>query len=223
MLQQKNKKILVYFLLFFVIGTMNNKNLNKINFPKIKQINIIGLDEKDNLELLDNLNFLKIYNLFTLNKIEIQNRIDSNKLIEKYFVFKKYPSSIDIKINKTKFLAQIKKGDEIFLLGSNSRLIKAMSTNKSIPFIFGDFKHESFFELKEVIDNSNFDYGNIKNLFYFKSGRWDIEMESGLILKLPKKNLKNSFNLFLEIIKKESQKNINIIDLRQHNQIIING
>ena len=41
-----------------------------------------------------------------------------------------------------------------------------------------------------MIDNSNFDYGNIKNLFYFKSGRWDIEMESGLILKLPKKILK---------------------------------
>ena len=34
--QQKNKKILLYFFLFLIIGTLNNKNLNNLNFLKIK-------------------------------------------------------------------------------------------------------------------------------------------------------------------------------------------
>ena len=39
--------------------------------------------------------------------------------------------------------------------------------------------------------NQNFEFNEIKNLFYFKSGRWDIETHSGLKIKLPKNNIKD--------------------------------
>ena len=44
--QQKSKRILIYFFLFLIIGTLNNKNLKNINLTKINKIIVTGLDEK---------------------------------------------------------------------------------------------------------------------------------------------------------------------------------
>ena len=48
--QQINKKILLYFFLFIILGTFNNKNLNKFEFPKINRINISGFETQAKLE-----------------------------------------------------------------------------------------------------------------------------------------------------------------------------
>ncbi len=221
--QQKSKRILLYIFLFLIIGSINNKNLDDLEFTKIKEISVSGLDDQNNYKMKDNLDFLKIENLFFLNKNKIIEKIDSNNLIEKYSVFKKYPSTVDVKIDKTNFLAQFKKGNEIFFLCSNGKIIKTIVYKQDIPFIFGNFKNENFFQLKKAIDNSNFDYQKIKNLFFFTSGRWDIEINDGLLIKLPKNNLEKKFNLLINFLDETKDEKINKIDLRQHNQIIING
>ena len=160
-------------------------------------------------------------NLFFLDEKKIKKILNSNNLIEKSFIFKKYPSTLDIKVYKTIFLAQLKKKDDIFFLGSNKKLIKSNKIRKDIPFIFGDFRIENFFQLKKAITKSNFDFNKIKNLFFFKSGRWDIEIESGLLIKLPRENIQQSLELSQKILDKDDKK-IKIIDLRQHKQVIIN-
>ena len=58
--QNKSKKILLYFFLFLIIGTLNNKNLNNPNLSKISKINVEGLSEVKNTEVINSLNFLKI-------------------------------------------------------------------------------------------------------------------------------------------------------------------
>ena len=222
MLQKKSKKITLYLFLFLIIGTLNNKNLNNIKLPKVNQIIVSGLNVKNNLELMNNLNYLKFDSLFFLNEIKLTEIITTNNLVEEYSVFKKYPSTLDIKIKQTKFLAQFKKNGINFLLGSNGRLTKTPDIKKNIPFIFGDFKTKSFFELKKIIDETDLDFYEIKNLYFFRSGRWDIETVSGLLIKLPKKNIKSSLNLFIDILENNIQEKISKIDLRQYNQIIIN-
>jgi len=219
--QRKSKKILIYFFLFLIIGSLNNKNLININFAKINEISVKGLDDKNNLELMENLKFLKLNNLFFLKKKDITDIINSNNLVENYSVYKKYPSTINIEIDKAKFLAQLKKDNKLYLLGSNGRLIEKTNYKDNIPFIFGDFSNKNFFELKDVIDKSSFDYGDIKNFFFFKSGRWDIETKNGSLIKLPKDNLKKSFQFLNSILNQDKEKKIIKIDLRQYNQIII--
>ena len=221
--QNKSKKILLYFFLFLIIGTLNNKNLNNPNLSKISKINVEGLSEVKNTEVINSLNFLKINNLFFLDKIKVQKTLNSNNLIQKYTVYKKYPSTLNIKIEKTKFLAQIKNDKGSFFLGSNGRLIKTNDLREDIPFIFGNFKIENFLLFKKEIDDSELDFNSIKNLFFFKSGRWDIKTKSGLIIKLPKKNIKKSLNLVVNFINQKSEIEMSVIDIRQNNQIIVNG
>ena len=223
MLQTKSKKITVYIFLFFIIGTFNNKNLYNIKLAKVNEIKVSGLEKKDNLELKNSIDLLEIDNLFFLKKTQIKKKIDLNNLVEEYYVFKKYPQTLEIKINKTKILAQLKKNGESFLLGSNGRLIEKDLTNYNVPFIFGNFKNKNFFELRNAINKTDFDYNEIENLFFFKSGRWDIETKKGLLIKLPKNNLKESLELLVRILNQKKEKKISIIDLRQKSQVILNG
>ena len=112
--QRKSKKILLYFFLFLIIGSLNNKNLINRNLTEINQISVKGLDKKNNQKLEEDLNYLKLTNIYFL-KTKIIETINSNNLVESYFVYKNYPSTIEIKIDKTVFLAQIKKDNKIFI------------------------------------------------------------------------------------------------------------
>ncbi len=219
---RKSKKILFYFFLFLLIGTLNNKDLIGNNFAKLDKISVIGLNEKENIKIVETISSLNVTNLFFLKKKQIDKILDSNSLVEDYYVSKQYPSRLIIKINKTKFLAQIKKEGENFLLGSNGKLIKTNDIRKDIPVIFGNFDNKSFFDLKKIIDQTNFDFNQIKNLFFFKSGRWDIETNKGLLIKLPRENIKKSFILIKNFQKIKKKDKIYKIDLRQKNQLIIN-
>ena len=219
--QRKSKKILVYIILFLTIGTLNHKNFTDNSLKETININVSGLDEKNNFILKNNLNFLNSSSLFFLNKNQMIETIRSNNLVENFSVFKIYPSTLNIKLSQTKFLAQTQKDNETFLLGSNGKFIKINNFKKDLPFIFGKFDNKNFFQLKKAIDETEFNYNEIKNLFYFKSGRWDIETKSGLLIKLPRDEIKKSLNLFVSFNAQIENKKYNNFDLRQINQIIV--
>ena len=61
--------------------------------------------------------------------------------------------------------------------------------DKRKPFIFGKIDIKSFINLKNKLENSNFDYENVKNFYFFNSDRWDLEMKDGILIKLPQKIL----------------------------------
>lgn len=222
MLLQINKKILFYLFIFLLLGTFNNQKIYSLELPKITEIEITGLDEDNNLQLLNELTFLKIYNLFFLKKEEIKEILDSINIIDKYFVTKKYPSSLKIEIFETKSLAYTKKKEKILILGSNGKFFVNEEKKLDIPFIFGKFEPENFFEFKKIIDQSKLPYSNIKKFYSFKSGRWDLEVSSGILIKLPDSEIKNALDLCFEILNDDKFKNVKIIDLRQKKRLITN-
>ena len=217
-----SKKLLVYLFLFIFLGTINNKNLSELKFYRIKDIKVFGLNEKENLEILNNLKFLQNENIFFINKKKISELINSNNLIEKYSIIKKYPSTIELRVTETNYLALVNKKGKKYLLGSNGKLIDAKYNKKELPIIFGDFKNSEFLELKKIFDIYKFNIQKIKRFFYFPSGRWDVEMKSGILIKLPKDRLKETIELSLDILKREKSDNLKILDFRQNGLVIIN-
>ena len=218
-----NKKILIYIFLFLILGSINNKNLYNIKFSQITDINIEGLSEKEHSKLIENLELLDLQNIFILDKNKIIEILNSNNLIENFFIFKKYPSSLKIKIKQAELLAKVNKNGKIYYLGSNGKLILSEKNSTELPFVFGEFKSKDFFDLYQVINDTSFDFNEIKKLFFFNSGRWDIETYSGVLIKLPREEFKQSFNISLKILNDDKFKEIKIIDLRQSNQVIVNG
>ena len=221
--QAKNRKILTYIFLFFLVGTLGNKNFSLSDFIKVNEILVYGLDDENNQEITNNLKLIKSSNLILLNKNLIEEIIISNNLVESYYVFKEYPSSLKIKIHRTEFYARVIKDGIYYFLGSNGKLIKTNISNENIPTIVGEFDNKNFMELKKAADDSKFDFFSIKKLFFHKSGRWDLELNSGILVKLPRIDILDFLKFLILFLSENKEKKINIIDLRQKNQIIFNG
>ena len=221
MRQRKSKKILIYFFLLVLVGSINNNSINNLKFEKIKNINIFGLDENDRKIILYNLNSLDLKNIFLINKRKFQNIIESNSLVEEYNVIKKYPYSIDINIKKTNFIARISKNGKFFLIGNNGKLSDNNNSGIELPYIFGNPEIKKVLELKKIIDQSNIDYSKIKSLYYFKSKRWDLKFNNSIVLKLPEKIEKETLDKISIFLKNIELENKEIVDARIKNQIII--
>jgi len=221
MQQRKSKKILIYFFLLLVVGSINNINVNKLKIKSVNDINIIGLDIKDKLILLKQIKNLNLNNIFSINKEVLINEIESNSLVEKYLIIKKYPSSLEINIEKTKFLAKINKNGQIFYLGSNGKFIKNDFSNDKLPFVFGNPDVIEFFNIKEIIDKSKITFKEIKNLYFYPSKRWDLELKNNTIIKLPSDHTNLALNLAIEFLYDNKFNDNKIIDARIKSQIIL--
>ena len=220
--QQKGKKILIYFFIFLIVGSINNTALTKIKFETIKSIQISGLNQKQNISLLESIKELDLKNIFFLNGKEISKIISSNSLVENYEIFKKYPYALDIKIERTDFLAKINNNGKIFLIGKNGKLSDVKFSDKELPFIFGKPKIDEFIKFTNIIEQSKLSLNQVKNLYFFPSKRWDLKLKNNLILKLSKKHTKLSLDQALEIINDDNFNDIKVVDARIKNQIILN-
>ena len=221
--QRKGKKILIYFLLLLLVGSIYNEKIDRFKFEKIKNINVLGLGQNDNQVLLYSIIDLNLGNIFFINKKNINKIINSNTLIHDYEIFKRYPHSIDVNVKRTKFLAKIKYNNKIFLIGSNGKLspLKHKDKNNYLPFIFGKPEIDQFLKFKQKIDDSKFNYKDINNLFFFSSDRWDIQLKNNLLIKLPSKNIKKTLDLVSDFLIVNNNNSIKVVDARIHNQIIL--
>ena len=220
--QRKSKKILIYFFLLLLVGSINNIDIHNLKFLSVKEINVTGLENKENLTISKKIKNLKLDNIYLVNKKYLNTLLDSNKLVEKYFIFKRYPSSLNIHIDKTSFLARISKNGKIYNLGSNGKLIENRYSNNQLPFVFGNPEIIEFFNIKKIIDESQISFGEIESLYFYLSKRWDLELRNNIIIKLPNDNIKESLKLALEFLHNSEFKDIKIIDARIKNQIILN-
>ena len=220
---KKSRKVLIYFFLLILLGSINNTSLNKINFNKIQNVKITGLDNTDSKILENNIQNLRLENFLLLNSDKINQIINSNNLVENYKILKIYPSTLDIQITKTILLANINLDGVLYNVGSNGNLLKSNFSNNELPYIFGKPNVSEFLELKRIIDKSKVSYKEIKSFYYFQSKRWDIKLENNIVIKLSNKNLGESLENAYRFLNDKSFKNIKIIDARINNQIIING
>ena len=220
--QQISKKIIIYLFLFLILVTTNNINLLNLQLPKINYFNVKGLDNTEKLKFIRDFDYLKKENLIFLDKEKFLKKIFLNKSIEDLSVFKNYPSELKIFIKKTNFLAVTKKNNQNYFVGSNGNLILTKNYDDNLPFIFGDIEPNDFLKLKDLIDNSEIEFDQIKNFYFFKSKRWDIETKNNLIVKLPLNEIETSLNYLSKIIISEKFNDVKLIDLRQKNQIILN-
>ena len=217
-----SKKIVVYFLMFCFLVSINNISLMNVSFPKISEVEINGLNPDERKKIEDIIYDSNFKNIFYLDKEYLKRKINSINIIEQFEIFKNYPSTLKIFIKETKILAQTKRNGLDYFVGSNGKLIRNNNIANNLPFIFGDLNLNEFLNFKNEIDKSKFDYKNITKLYYFKSKRWDIETSKGYLIKLSKDNVEKDLNLFVRLSDQNELKNKLIIDFRQKDQIILN-
>ena len=220
-LVDKKNKIIIYLILLLILSTTSIKfaEIHNSYSSTINQINIEGLSNTDNLRIYNELNNLFYKNILLVRKEEIQRVVRKYNIIEEYSVKKIYPSTIDINIKPTKFIARLSNSDHF--VGANGKLIESKENNEILPYVFGEFNRQDFLKFKKNIIESRFTFTKFKTLYFFPSKRWDILTNDDVLIKLPQDNISESLNLAYKIIISNDFKNKKLIDLRVSNHLII--
>ena len=218
----KKNKIITYIIFLVILSTVTNKSFENrdIYSVKISKIKVTGLSNNNNLKIKNELSELLSKNIFLVPKDTIEKIISQYNLIEEYSIKKIYPEEINIEIKPTKIIAKVA-GNNNFLIGSNGKLIKNEYTNEKLPFLFGKFNSESFISFKEIINKSEFNFKDFRSIIFYSSNRWDAQTNSGILIKLPEENLIKALKVAHKIINNNKFKDVEIIDLRISNQIIM--
>ncbi len=222
----KKNYFLFLFVIIFFLSSINNQVFmeKKKSFYDLQSIEVTGLDNNSNFEIQKKLNFLKNTNIFFINKEVLKDQISKYNYIENYNIIKIYPSKIILKLEKAEFLARVIKNNKIFVIGSNSKLIniKKFNNYQNLPMIYGKFTNDKFLLLKKIINKSDLKFNEIKEIFFFPSGRIDIKNKDNVLIKFPIKNLEKALYVAHKILNNKKFNN-NIIDLRVPNQLILSN
>ena len=217
----KKNKIIIYLLFLFILSTTNAKLINDQNIlsSSVSKINITGLSERKNLEILNNLNNLLYKSIFVINKDEIKKILEKHNIIQEFSIKKIYPSTLNIEIRPTKFIARASNNGQ-YLVGANGKLIEDKNNNELLPYIFGEFNSQHFLSFKHDIKKSIFSFSNLKTLYFFPSRRWDILTDKDILIKLPQESIVTSLNLSRKVIDNDNFKHYKFIDLRVKNHLV---
>ena len=217
----KKNKIIIYLLFLFILSTTSAKFINDQNTlsSSVSKINTTGLSERKNLEISNNLNNFLYESIFVISKDEIKKILEKQNIIQEFNIKKIYPSTLNIEIKPTKFIARVFNNGQ-YLVGANGKLIEDKNNNELLPYIFGEFNSLDFLSFKQNIEKSIFSFSNLKTLYFFPSGRWDILTDKDILIKLPQEHIVASLNLSKKLIDNDNFKDNKFIDLRVKNHLV---
>ena len=136
-LTDKKNRFFLYVLAFILLSTVNNIDIFKKQNStlQIKNIKVSGLSNENNLKVTNDLNSLLFQNILFINKDKVKKILLENNLIELFEVKKNYPNSVQIDLQKTKFIAITINNNHNFFIGSNGKLISYKDTEWSKKII----------------------------------------------------------------------------------------
>ena len=216
-----NKKLITFYIfLIFLLSSINNYSLNIGNFFKIKNIVVNGMSNDKNLKVESNLNFLLGENIFFL-KDNIYNYFDKNNDVKNFNVKKLYPNSLEITITESKPICIIlDNGKEIFL-GDNGKILKSKQDYGNLLKVYGSSNIDQIFRLLKTLKKSSLNSKNIKSITFFKSNRFDLDLNDKVI-KFPINYNDSILEYAYKILQDNNFVDAKIIDLRIDNKIIKN-
>ena len=218
----KKNKIYIYLIIFFLFTTITNLQISNSNLFKFsfKDIKVSGLSEKNNFSILQELKKIQLKNIFFIQKDILAKILTQNNLVNSFEIKRIFPNTIEIKIKKTEFLGITNVDGNFYFIGSNGKLISYDESTKNLPYVFGKISTFSFIEFINILKQSTVDIKNIKEIYFFPSGRWDIKTKQDKLFKLPSKNILSALNTINKLNISKEFKKASIVDLRFNDKII---
>jgi len=225
------KKLYLIIILLVAFTFLTTYSPNKFNvFPKkknlffkIQNIKIINNHLIDENKIVERLSEIYNKNILFIERNDIERPLKSIEFLEKIEVKKKYPNTIIINVYETEPVAILFKENHKYLLDSSSNLIP-FNENMLIddfPSVFGEGAEQDFINFYKQLENNNFPKQRVKNFYYFKIGRWDLELLNNQIIKFPASKMVEAIQQSVELLTRKDFENYKVIDLRIHGKIVV--
>ena len=225
---KKFYRIFLLIIVFIFLSTYtpskfktNLKNNN--TFFKIQKIIISNNLLVNKNDILSKLKQVYGKNIFLIKRKDVEKSLQNVTFLKKIEVKKKYPDTIIVKIFETKPLGILFKDKTQYLLDNSSNLIEIDKKMDfmGLPNIIGNDAENNIINFLEQLEINKFPTSNIKNFYYFKIGRWDLELFDKRTIKLPYNVSNNTIKKIIELLHRKDFQNYKIIDLRIDGKIIV--
>ena len=218
--------ILLAVLTFLTTYSSNEFNVlpeKQSSFFKIQNIKIVNNHLIDENKIIEKLTEIYEKNILFIEKNDIEKPLKSIDFLEKVEVKKKYPNTIIINVYETKPVAIFFKENSKYLLDNSSNLIPFNENllSDNLPNIFGEDAEKDFVNFFNQLENNNFPKQRVKNFYYFKIGRWDLELSNNQIIKFPASKMVEAIQQSVELLTRKDFENYKVIDLRIHGKIVV--
>ena len=166
-----------------------------------------------------------------INELESHNSIIDNVYIRKTFV----NGDIDVFVKEKNIIAVVMPENCNSLLDNGCQKKLLTYDNKVIPYhkmkkednileISGTIGDVNVAEIIELLKKNNF-YNNVRSIYFYTSGRFDIKLNNDLVVRLPRQNWKKAVNSLVKMdaeyaLASEIQ-NIKYVDLRLPDKIFV--
>lgn len=218
-LKKGKKNKFFYILLIIFLTSTNNYNFKINNLFSVKNIIVKGLTSEKNIIIKNEIKYILGKNIFFLNKNYFTNLLDRNDTKD-LTVKKKYPNKLIIDLIPAIPICIVKNKSDKIILGNNGKRLNIKVTDINLPIVQGTNNFSEILNVVNLLNLSKLDYYKIKNIIFFRSGRFDINLENAVVIKFPINYNIEIINYSNDLLNNKIFTNSKIIDLRIENKII---
>lgn len=215
----KHFRFFIYFIIIIFLTSINNYNLYSKKIFNIDKVEVNGFSEKKNIIIKNEIKNILGKNIFLIKKNyfkKLFNRNDTKDLIIK----KVYPNKLIINFIPSKPVCVILFKDSKIILGDNGKKLNIETIEKKLPKVSGSKNFSNILKVVNMLKLSKLDYDKIDEIIFFKSGRFDINLENKILIKFPIRYTKEIINYSSYLLNDKRFINSKVIDLRLENKII---
>ena len=201
------------------LTSINNYNFYNKKIFNIDIVEVTGFSVKKNNMIKNQIKNVDGENIFFIKKRYFKKFIDRNDT--KYLIVKKiYPNKLMINFIPAKPICIILLKDHNIILGDNGKKLDIESIEKKLPKVSGSKNFKNIFKVTNMLKFSKLDYDTINEIVFFKSGRFDVNLNDKILIKFPIKYTEDIINYSGSLLKNKKFLNSKVIDLRIKNKII---
>ena len=204
---------------------IENTNTILINYGfYLQNIYISGNNNLRREDILSIINDQEYKTIFDINLFKIRNNLLLNEWIETVKIERTLPSSIKIQIIEKKPVAiwQTKSGNKLITKdGSIISNANVTTFKNSLPIIIGKGANKDAFLILQILKKNPDLYNNVWSISYINKRRWNVHLNQGLIVLLPRVKIYDAWTKigFLQRKYKILDIGLTEIDIRNKNQI----
>ena len=204
---------------------IENTNTLLINYGfYLQNIYISGNNNLQREDILSIINDKEYKTIFDINLFKIRNNLLLNEWIETVKIERTLPSSIKIQIIEKKPVAiwQTKLGNKLITKdGSIISNANVTTFKNSLPIIIGKGANKDAFLILQILKKEPDLYNNVWSISYINKRRWNVHLNQGLIVLLPRIKIYDAWTKIGFLQKKYKILDIGLteIDIRNKNQI----
>ena len=221
-------KIFFLFILLIFLTTYTPKKFDLISpkegggFFNIQKIEIVNNSLISDQKIKSDLENLYGKNIFFIKSKPLEKILNKIDLINKVELKKKYPDTIKVKVYEEHPTAILNKKNKKFFIMESSKLIPFTDNIafENLPTVFGEKSEFHLVSFLKSLQNAEFPTQRIKNFYFFKIGRWDIQLKDDQVIKFPFKNVNEAINQSIQLMNRKDFVKYKIIDLRISGKII---